>query len=144
MEEPLAHARGSDSWPLADARGPGYWHTLLLDFNFDLPRLGSFLFEQGDAEYTVAVGSVDVIGVEGVGYGETAHEVAVATLDAMVALDGVLLFELALAGDREGLVFDADVDVFEFDIRQVGFEDEFVLGLVDIDGGRPRPVGLRF
>ena len=53
------------------------------------------------------------------------------------------MFELALAGDGQGLVFDADVDVLQIDIGEVGFEDQFVLGFEDIDGGGPGPIGLR-
>jgi hypothetical protein len=54
----------------------------------------------------------------------------------------VLLFELAFAGDGEGLVLDADIDVLHIDIRQIGLQDQLVFGFVDVDGGRPGPVGL--
>ncbi len=38
----------------------------------------------------------------------------------------------------------ADVDVFNFDLRQVGFECQGVFRLEDVDGRRPRPVRARF
>jgi hypothetical protein len=78
-----------------------------------------------------------------VGHGEAAREVAVAALDAVIALAAtVLLFELALAGDGERLVLDADIDVLEIDIRQIGFHHQLVFGFIDVHGGRPGPVGL--
>jgi len=69
---------------------------------------------------------------------------AVVALDAVIALGGVALFERALAGDGERLVFHADVDVLQFDIRQIGFQNQFVFGLVNIDRRRPGAVGLGF
>jgi len=110
---------------------------LRLDFDFDLARLGGFLFGKGDAQDAIFEAGNNVLGIESVGHGEAADEAAIAALDAVIALAGLLLLELALAGDGEGLVLDADVDVFGIDIRDVGFEDELVLGLVDVDGGRP-------
>jgi hypothetical protein len=62
----------------------------------------------------------------------------------VIALNCLTFHELALAGDGEGLVFDADIDVLEVDIRDVGFEDEFILGLKDVDGRGPGPVGVGF
>ena len=53
-------------------------------------------------------------------------------------------WNLRLTGEGQGLVFHADVDVVLFNLGEVGFEDEFVLGLVDIDGRGPGPVGLGF
>ena len=58
-------------------------------------------------------------------------------------LSAFLLFEFALAGDGQGLVLDTHVDILQIDIRQVGFQNQLVFGLVDIDGGRPGPVGPR-
>ena len=48
------------------------------------------------------------------------------------------------AGEGQGLVFHADVEVLQFDFGEVGLEDQFVLGLIDIDGRRPGTVGLGF
>ena len=69
---------------------------------------------------------------------------AVAALDAVVAFAALFLFELALALDREGVVFDANVDFFLIDIRQVRLKHQVVLRFENIDGGRPRPVGAGF
>jgi len=68
---------------------------LCLRFDFDLARLGGFLFGQGDAEHAVLERGGDFVGIEAIGHGEAAGEVAVAALDAMIAGDVVLLFELA-------------------------------------------------
>ena len=81
---------------------------------------------------------IDLVGIERVGHGETAYEVAVAALDPVIPLVVALVFELAFAGDGQGLVFDAYVDVLGVYVGEVGFDDEFVLGLVDVDGRATR------
>src|ERR1035438_9504587 len=55
-------------------------------FDLDLPRFGGLLFGEGDGEHAVVIGSIDLVGVERAGHGETAHEIAIAALDAMVTL----------------------------------------------------------
>src|ERR1019366_5072108 len=111
-------------------------------FDLDLPRFGGLLFDQGDGEHAVVVGSIDLVCIEGAGNGETAHEIAIAALDAMIALFVAGGGEFAFAGDGEGLVFHSHVDVLGFHVGQVGLDDEFVLGLVDVDGRGPRAVRL--
>ena len=54
--------------------------------DLDLPRLGRFLLGEVDGEHAILVGGIDLIGIEGVGYGETANEIAITALDPMVAL----------------------------------------------------------
>src|ERR1017187_2242473 len=111
-------------------------------FDLDLPRFGGLLFDEGDGKHAVVVGSIDLVGIERVGYGETADEIAVAALDAMIALFVGRGGEFAFAGDGEGLVFHSHVDVLGFHVGQIGLEDEFVLGLIDVDGRCPRAVRL--
>src|ERR1039457_3727987 len=112
-------------------------------FDLDLPRFGGLLFDEGDGKHAVVVGSIDLVGIERVGYGETANEIAVAALDAMIALFVGRGCEFAFASDGERLVFHSPVDVLGFHVGQIGLEDEFVLGLIDVDGRGPRAVGLR-
>ena len=61
----------------------------------------------------------------------------------MVAANGRVLFELAFAGDRKCLILNAHVDVLQIDVRQIGLQNQFVFRLIDIDGRRPGPIGLR-
>src|SRR5664280_151462 len=123
-----------------DVRG---FNTLHRGLDLDLPRFGGLLLGERDGEHAILVGGIDLIGIERVGHGETAHEIAIAALDAMIALFVARGFEFALAGDGEGLVFHSHVDVLGVDVGQIGLDDEFVLGFIDIDGGRPRAIGLR-
>src|ERR1035441_9928682 len=71
-------------------------------FDLDLPRFGGLLFDESDGEHAVVVGSIDLIGIERVGHGETAHEIAIAALDAMIALFVARGGEFAVAGARAG------------------------------------------
>ena len=89
-----------------------------LHFDFDLAGLGGFLLGKGHGQHAILEPGADLLGIESVGHGEAADEAAIAALDAVIPFAGFWLFELALAGDGQGLVFDADVDVLLVDIRQ--------------------------
>src|ERR1017187_4663048 len=91
--------------------------SLRVGFDLDLARLGCFFLGQRDAQHAVLERRGDFFGVEAVGHREAACEVAIAALDAVIARDVVLLFELALAGDGERLVLHPDIDILEIDIR---------------------------
>src|ERR1039457_6447949 len=126
-----------------DRPGGLSYSILLLDFDLDLPRLGSFLLGKRHAEHAILEVRRDVLRVEGIGHGKAAHETAVAALDAVIALLGMFLVELALARDGERLVLHFDVNVLQIDVRQIGLQHQFVLGFVDVHGRRPRTVGPR-
>src|ERR1017187_6667479 len=116
---------------------------LRLDFDLDLPRLGGFLLGQRHGEHAILEVRRDVLRIEGIGHREAAYETAVAALDAVIAFFGVFLAELALARNGQRLVLHANVNVLQIDVRQIGFQHQFVLGLVDVHGRRPRTVGAR-
>src|ERR1019366_8402 len=116
---------------------------LRLDFDFDLPRLGSFLLGKRHAEHAILELGRDVFRVESIGHREAAHETAVAALDAVIPLLGLFLVELALARNLQRLVLHFDVNVLQIDVRQIGFQHQFVLGFVDVHGRRPGTVGAR-
>src|SRR5208283_3423908 len=103
------------TWGQRGSRGTradqGVRPTLGLDFDFDLARLGGFLLGEGDSQDAVLEGGADFLGIEGIGHAEAALEFAVAAFDPVIAGGGLLLFEFALAGDGQGLVFDADINV---------------------------------
>ena len=96
-----------------------------------------FLLGKADRQDAVPVVGGDLIGFDGGRQGEAANKFAVAAFDPVITLDRFVLFELAEALQGQGVVFDADIDVFGFDIREVGLEGEVFLGLKDVDGGRP-------
>src|ERR1039457_3481177 len=50
---------------------------LLGGLDLDLPRFGSLLLGERDGEHAILVPGIDLIGVERVGHGETAHEIAI-------------------------------------------------------------------
>ena len=122
---------------------PTFDDHLLFDVDFDLPRFGGGLLGQFHGQDAVVVLGRDLFGIDCRRKGEGTRELAVGAFDAMVALIGVLFFELAFAGQGQGLVLDAHVDVFELDFGDVGFEDEFVLGFKDVHRGRPGPACAR-
>src|SRR5262245_29417040 len=98
-------------------------------FDLYLSRLSGFALGQGDSQHAVLEDGCDVPRIEGVWHREAAREIAVPALDAVVAFARLLFFELALSREGQGLVFDADIDIFLIDFRQVGLEDELVLRL---------------
>jgi len=112
--------------------------------DLDLARLGGLFLREGHGQDAVLELGAHIVGIEALGYGEAAGKSAVAAFDAMEAFVLLFLFELSVTGDGEGLVFDVDVDVGGVDFGEVGFEDEFVLGLIDIDGRGPGALGSGF
>src|SRR5262249_37884362 len=137
---PVAVVVGATSRPaLAAVAGyPG----LVLHFYLDLPRLGSVLLRQGYGQNAVLKAGVDFFSVEGVRDSEAAGKVAVTALHPVITLRIVAAIELALPGDRQGLVLHSYIQVFEFHFRDIGLQYEFVIGLVYIDCGRPGTIGL--
>src|SRR5437762_12318673 len=107
-------------------------NALAFDFDFHLSRLGSLLLGQGDGENAVLEFRSYLFRVDGGRHGETASERAVAALNPMIALYRVILLEFALALEGEGLVFHADFDVLELDVGEIGFENQLVLGFIDV------------
>src|SRR5438046_5662902 len=97
-------------------------------FDLYLARLSGLLLGKGDGKHAVLVRGADVFRVERVGHRKAAREVAVVAFDAVIAVTGILLLELALARNGEGLIFDAYIDILEIDIRQIGLEDQLVPG----------------
>ncbi len=111
-----------------------------LNRHFHLAGFGGLFLRQRDGQDAILIIGLNFLGVHRRRNGKAADEFAVAAFDAVVALDVLVLFEFALAAQGQGLVFDADVDVFDFDVGQVGLQGQGVFGFEDIDGGRPGPV----
>src|ERR1035441_9300208 len=65
--------------------------------DLDLPRFGGLLLDERDGEHAIVIGGADFVGVEGAGHGKTADEIAIAALDAMIALFVAGSFEFAFA-----------------------------------------------
>src|SRR5208283_39973 len=68
---------------------------------------------------------------------EAAAERAVGPLHPQVVVLVHFLLELAFTPDGEDVVLDADVEFFRLNLRNIRLDDEFVLGLVDVDRRRP-------
>lgn len=64
-------------------------------------------------------------------------------IDAVIPPLGVVLLERALSSEGQGLVLHPHIDVLRIHTRQIGLQDQFILGLVDIDRRGPGPAGAR-
>src|SRR5437016_4899388 len=87
--------------------------SLLFDFNPDLFRLGGFLFGQLYREDAILIVRRNFLRVHGVWYGKAPNETAIAALDTMVSLGGRVFFKPPLAFDRQRLILDPHVDIFQ-------------------------------
>jgi len=88
---------------------------LAAHIDFDLLGLGFSLFGQGDLQHALIVVCRNLLGIHGGGQIEGAGEAAILTLHTAVVLFFFFLLDLALAVDGEGVVLDADVDIFFID-----------------------------
>src|SRR5262249_8402386 len=69
--------------------------------------------------------------------GQRARESPERALDPVVALGLLLVLSPALAGEREDVVLDLDRDVVLLQARQVGPQDEALVGLDQVDVRHP-------
>ena len=74
---------------------------------------------------------------------EGPQERSVGPLHAVELLALLLLLVPALALNREDAVLDGDLDVLDLDFRELGLDEEFLLVLLDLYGGRPIGDGQR-
>jgi hypothetical protein len=116
----------------------------LVNFDPDLAGFCCFLLRQRDGQDAVLVFGTDFIGFDRVWERKAADKFSVTALDTVIALHAGVLLEFAGATEGHGAVFDADVEVFGFDVGEVSFQGEGVFGFDDIDGWRPRPAGAGF
>lgn len=86
-------------------------------------------------EHALLKAGLDALGVHLGGQGHGARELAVAAFDAVVVV--LLLFTLKLffARDDQGVILQADVDIFGFKARQLCVHGYFLVRLRHIDHG---------
>src|SRR5580692_10580439 len=107
--------------------------------DLDLLGLGFSLLGQSNLQHALVVGCRDFLGIHGGGKGEGAGKAAVLALHTAVVLFFLFFFDLALAVHGEGVVLEADVDVFLVDARNFNLQRDGVLVFVDVDcGGKAR------
>jgi hypothetical protein len=94
-----------------------------------------FGFAEVDGEDAVAVVGVDVVGEDVWLQGEAAHELAGPAFGSVSA--GGLLGRLALADDDELAIDRLDGEVFGVTARGVQFDDDVIVGFVDVCGRQP-------
>src|SRR5437016_11940365 len=90
---------------------------LAANINLDLLGLGFGLLGEVDLQHALIVVGAHLSRVYGGGQRERAGETSILPLDATEVLLFLFLLHLALAMDREGVVLDADINVFLVDAR---------------------------
>ena len=86
--------------------------------DLDLLRLRFLTLRQVYGQKAVVVVGLDGLGVHRIRQRETARERAVGAFHSKVVVLVDLLLELALAGNRQSVVLDANVDVLLVDVRE--------------------------
>src|SRR5258708_4798010 len=113
--------------------------------NVDLDLLGlGFLFlRDAERQHAVLIVCLDGFRIHGVRQREASSERAVRALNTKIVLFVDLLLDLALATNRQNIVLHTDVQILGIDFRQIGLDDQFKFGLVDVHRRRPgREAGL--
>src|SRR5713226_1693804 len=106
--------------------------------HFDLLRLGFLALRKAQRQHTILIIGLDGFRFHGVGQREAAAEGAIGAFDAQIVVFVHVLLKLAFAANGEDVVLHADVQVLRIHVRQVGLDDQFILGLIDVDGRSPR------
>src|SRR3954453_11644486 len=90
---------------------------------------------------TVGLLGFDLLGVGTLGQSEAAEEAAGNTLDALVAVFGFALLDLALTADSQHAVVGGDVDVLGVNARDVSENNKAILLFVDVNSRNPGNAG---
>src|SRR5258708_31096 len=117
------------------AWGFSFQRLVAANVHLDLLRLGFSLLGQSDLQHPLVVVRRNLLGVHGCGQSESAGEAAILTLHAPIILFFLFLLDLALAVNGEGIVLQANVDVFLADPRTFDLQSNVVLVFVNVNGG---------
>src|SRR5437879_6637710 len=113
------------------------------DVDLDLLGLGLLFLRDAERQHPVLIVCLDGFRIHGVRQREASSERAVRALATKIVLFVDLLFELALTPNPQNIVLHTDVQILGIDFRQIGLDDQFKLGLVDVNRRRPgREAGL--
>src|SRR6185369_4517070 len=85
---------------------------LALYFYFHLLRLGGFFLRQRHRQYAVLIVRRDFVVLDRRRQRKAPHEGAIVTFNAVVSAIFLLVVELTVALQSEGLILDPDVDIF--------------------------------
>ena len=111
--------------------------------DLDAARLALLGLRDRHLEHAAVEVRADRVGVDALGQRQRAAEAAERALDAVPAALALLVLGLALAADRQRVVADLDRDVALGQARQVGLEDEVVVGLDQVHRRNPALAGGR-
>jgi len=95
----------------------GFEGLLAANINLDLLGLGFGLLGEVDLQHALIIVGAHLPWIHRTGQRERAGEASVLPLNATEVLFFLFLLELALAVDGEGVVFDADINVFFVDCK---------------------------
>src|SRR5215470_17382404 len=113
-------------------------HSRGADIHFDLLWLGLLALGKAESQNTILILRLDRVGIHGIRKSKAASERTIRALHAQIVLFVHFPLELAIPANREDVVLHTNVEVLGIDIGEIRLYHEFVFGLVDIDGGRPR------
>src|SRR5581483_1918159 len=110
--------------------------------DLDLPPLRPLGLRHAHRKHAVAERRLDLVALDVVGQCDAVVETAGAP--GLTTQHAATLALLDLAADRQLVADELHVDVVALHARQVGLDDVGVVGLLDVDEGRPaQPVGRR-
>src|SRR5262249_7071988 len=109
------------------------WLTsVVANFYVDLPGFRALLFGEGDRQHAVFVIGFHMLCVHRVRHRERPLETAVGPLDTVITTLIARFLELALTFERQRVVLEVHLDIFESDVRHIGFHHQLILVLRDI------------
>src|SRR6266446_4934707 len=116
--------------------GPfGFEGLLAAHVDLDLLGFGFGLLGQRNLQNALVVVRRNFLRVHGARQIEGTGEAAILALHAAVVLFFFFLLDLALTVDGEGIVLNADIDIFLVDARDFDLQANVVLVFVNVDGG---------
>src|SRR5437870_7299846 len=107
------------------------------DLDFDLFRFGLLALWHMHREHAALELRVYFVEISIIGQSEAAHERAVAAFNAVIFPFLFFLLKLPFAGDGQHAVFDRDLYIFFFHLRQLGLDEIFLFIFGDVRQRRP-------
>src|SRR5581483_214613 len=109
-----------------------------VSLNFNAARLRLFTLWQRHAKNAIAVFSVRSFGRDRIRQRERASKTSVSTLNAMIVVRFVFLFEMTLTSKRDDVVLDREIEILALHARQLSFQHDVIFIFVNVNAGTPR------
>src|ERR1051325_8681879 len=101
------------------------------------PRLRILALRQMQSQDTILILRPQAVAIHVRGYREAPRKLSIRPLDTMVGIAVVFELELSLALNCERLALEVHLHVFLLEFGKIELDEDFVVGLEDVDGWNP-------